>query len=134
MPNFICPFSVGFYLKRRYHKSRILNLQEEELNNGNFKLHLEALKISQNELLYLENSPNYCYNNDTIGVPGTLDRTCVRPRKGQKMPKWHRRSCRRLCTQCGLVVKKREIVIETSCNCHFHYGVVKSGVRTVSEH
>ncbi|RXN22101.1 lymphocyte cytosolic 2-like isoform X1 [Labeo rohita] len=75
--------------------------------------------IARTELIYLEDSPDYCAKNLSLGLPGTEGRECVQ--HGESLTQWERRSCRRLCHECGLRVEERRTEIVSSCNCKFHW-------------
>ncbi|KAJ8418213.1 hypothetical protein AAFF_G00139220 [Aldrovandia affinis] len=75
--------------------------------------------ISRKELVHLEDSPDYCLENKTLGLPGTEGRECVR--KGKNLSRWEKRSCKRLCGECGLAVEERKADMVSSCNCKFHW-------------
>lgn len=76
--------------------------------------------LSPNNLVYLEASPDYCVINTTNGVQGTLGRECSRAR-GQHLTKAEKRSCKTLCKQCGLQVKKTMAHVTENCNCKFKW-------------
>jgi wingless-type MMTV integration site family protein 8 len=86
-----------------------------------------SLDFPKRDLVYLERSPDYCSANSTVGTYGTAGRECLRkPRdasdhNGNDMEAWEHRSCKRLCTKCGLQVVKTKIVVESSCNCQFQW-------------
>ena len=75
--------------------------------------------ISTRELVHLEDSPDYCLENKTLGLLGTEGRECLR--RGRALGRWERRSCRRLCGDCGLAVEERRAETVSSCNCKFHW-------------
>ena len=88
------------------------------------------LDFPKRDLVYLEKSPNYCRANNTLGTTGTAGRECLRkPRRGDiiselignEVSAWEHRSCKRLCTKCGLQVVKTKILVESSCNCQFQW-------------
>lgn len=104
-----------------YVRGKLLDVQT---NNGGEDVEAENLK--KRNLVYLEKSPDYCNANATLGTRGTEGRECLRrPKDGSSSDKetdaWEHRSCKRLCTKCGLEVKKTKIVVESSCNCQFQW-------------
>ncbi|KAL0175903.1 hypothetical protein M9458_028233, partial [Cirrhinus mrigala] len=66
--------------------------------------------IARTELIYLEDSPDYCAKNLSLGLPGTEGRECIQ----------HGESLTQLCQECGLRVEERRTEIVSSCNCKFH--------------
>ena len=75
--------------------------------------------ISRMERVHLEYSPDYGLENRTRGMPGTKGRECLK--KGKRLSKWEKRSCKRLCGECGLAVEERKAEMVSSCNCKFHW-------------
>ncbi|NWS54212.1 WNT8C protein, partial [Chunga burmeisteri] len=67
----------------------------------------------------LEDSPDYCTNTHTHGHHGTEGRETHTHTKN--LSQWEKRSCRRLCTECGLRVEERRTEVVASCNCKFHW-------------
>ncbi|XP_064631758.1 protein Wnt-8b-like isoform X2 [Lineus longissimus] len=112
--------AVGSYLKKKYQRAKMVDFQDGKLNIA--RNSERRMRISKTDLLYLESSPDYCRVNVTAGTYGTLGRECVRPlKKGDKLDRWERRSCKFLCKTCGLRVKKKVIEDHVSCNCKFHW-------------
>lgn len=66
-------------------------------------------------LLYLDESPNYCRRNETVGSLGTAGRECDPLTNGTS------NSCDNLCTQCGRQYRKLAYTFWKSCNCRFRY-------------
>lgn len=100
-------------------------LSEEEsstsLNNTIDEVVFNPLKdISKSRLVYSEKSPNYCIANSSLGSTGTLGRHCS-DRKGKDVSKEEKRSCRKLCKQCGYIVKKDIEKGSQRCNCTFQW-------------
>ena len=115
--------SIGNYLKRKYHRAVRVEFQNGALyKTKSSRRDIPAIK--KTDLVYVENSPDYCRINNTLGTYGRLGRECARTKsdteKG-KATRWKRRSCRTLCTDCGLSVKKYMTKVQTKCNCKFHW-------------
>ncbi|XP_063244197.1 protein Wnt-8b-like [Bacillus rossius redtenbacheri] len=90
---------------------------------GNGGASSSGQKISEakiKHLVYLQESPNYCYPNSSTGWPGTRGRTCSRPR-GDNATAEERRSCRRLCRSCGYRVHRVLREVRSACNCSFQW-------------
>ncbi|KAM4732647.1 protein Wnt-8a-like [Anableps anableps] len=115
---------VGNYLRVKYQQARKLEMDKKPMRAGNSadsrRATAQAFRsISRTELVYLEDSPNYCITNQSLGLLGTEGRECL---KGDRnVSQWERRSCRRLCYECGLRVVKRRTEVVSSCNCKFHW-------------
>ena len=66
--------------------------------------------ISDNELVFVSKSPNFCRQNFRLGIPGTRGRRCVRGQKGSS-------GCGHLCCGRGYsVLVERRI---EACECKF---------------
>lgn len=65
-------------------------------------------------LAYTEDSPDYCSQNLTIG------RICSK-RKGNDVSQEEKKSCRNLCRNCGLRIKRQKKKVSRQCNCRFQW-------------
>ncbi|KOX77372.1 Protein Wnt-1 [Melipona quadrifasciata] len=65
---------------------------------------------NKTDLVYLEDSPDYCEKNITLGIPGTRGRICNRTSFGLD-------GCRLLC--CGRGYQTRVRDVTEKCNCRF---------------
>ncbi|KTG40955.1 hypothetical protein cypCar_00016636 [Cyprinus carpio] len=115
---------IGNYLKVKHDQAQKLELDKRRMRAGNSADNRVAMadafgSIARTELIYLEDSPDYCAKNLSLGLPGTEGRECVQ--HGESLTQWERRSCRRLCHECGLRVEERRTEIVSSCNCKFHW-------------
>lgn len=111
---------IGNYLKAKHHEAQKLDLDKKLNSADNQGAFADAMGgIAQTELIYLEESPDYCRRNTSLGLYGTEGRECVQQRDG--MSQRERRSCRRLCHDCGLRVEERRTEVASSCNCKFHW-------------
>ncbi|XP_072289910.1 protein Wnt-8a-like [Eucyclogobius newberryi] len=113
---------VGNHLKQKYKRAKKLEMDKKPARVGNSAVHRGARGltlggIAKTELIYLEDSPDYCVRNQSLGYRGTEGRECVRSGKNA----WEKRSCRRLCYGCGLRVVEKRIDVVSSCNCKFHW-------------
>lgn len=115
---------VGNYLKGKYEHAKKLEMDKRPVRDGNSADNRGAIaqtfrSIPRTELIYLEDSPDYCVKNQSLEFHGTEGRECL---KGDKsMSQWERKSCRRLCYECGLRVTEKRIDVVSSCNCKFHW-------------
>ncbi|KAL1492042.1 hypothetical protein ABEB36_012544 [Hypothenemus hampei] len=121
------PFhEIARKLKERYQKAHRLNEESVEMwvAGSNSVKREESQNADQltpkNGLVYLEDSPNYCFANDTYNWPGTEGRACSKS-KHPNLSKAERLSCKTLCKSCGHQVKKATRTVKTRCNCSFEY-------------
>ncbi|KAM9803681.1 protein Wnt-8b [Neosynchiropus ocellatus] len=112
---------VGNYLKEKYNRALKVDLLRGAGNSAASRGAIADTfsSISRKELVHLEDSPDYCLENRTLGLPGMEGRECVK--KGKNLSKWEKRSCKRLCGECGLAVEERKAETVSSCNCKFHW-------------
>ncbi|TNN29635.1 Protein Wnt-8a [Liparis tanakae] len=115
---------IGNYLRGKHDQAQKLDVDRKRMRAGNSADNRGAVVdafggVAQTELLYLEDSPDYCRRNTSLGLYGTEGRECVQHADG--LTPWERRSCRRLCHECGLRVDERRADAVSSCNCKFHW-------------
>ncbi|KAM9133246.1 protein Wnt-8b [Pangshura tecta] len=112
---------VGTYLKEKYHKALKVDLLQGAGNSAASRGAIAETfsSISKKELVHLEDSTDYCLENKTLGLLGTEGRECLK--RGKALSRWEKRSCRRLCGDCGLAVEERRAEMVSSCNCKFHW-------------
>ncbi|XP_062405878.1 protein Wnt-8a-like, partial [Sardina pilchardus] len=116
---------VGNYLKVKHDQAQVLEMDKRRLRAGNSADNRGALadafsSIARTELIYLEDSPDYCTRNLSLGLHGTEGRECLQ-NSDVSLSQWERRSCRRLCHECGLRVEQRRVETSSSCNCKFQW-------------
>ncbi|XP_058023841.1 protein Wnt-8a [Ahaetulla prasina] len=115
---------VGNYLKKKYNQAQKLELDKRRIRAGNSA---ESRGMSSEpfntmhaaDLVFLEDSPDYCIKNISLGLYGTEGRECLQ--SGKNLTQWEKRSCKRLCVECGHKIEEKQIEIVTSCNCKFHW-------------
>ncbi|XP_067374821.1 protein Wnt-8a-like [Channa argus] len=108
---------IGNYLKIKHSQAQKLDTDNRRMRAGAIA---EALgSIAQTELIYLEDSPDYCRSNVSLGLYGTEGRECMQ--HGEGLTQREKRSCRRLCHECGLRVEEKRTEVVSSCNCKFHW-------------
>ncbi|XP_069552966.1 protein Wnt-8-like isoform X2 [Brachyistius frenatus] len=115
---------IGNYLKIKHSQAQKLYINQKRMRTGNSADNRGAIvaafgSIAQTELIYLEDSPDYCGKNTSSGMYGTEGRECLQHAEG--LTQWERRSCRRLCHECGLRVDERRTEVVSSCKCKFHW-------------
>ncbi|WAR09997.1 WNT1-like protein, partial [Mya arenaria] len=109
---------VGDILKDRFDGASRVNLGN---NNGGRrdrkKLRLEPVnpnlkRPDKRDLVYFDESPNFCDNNEEIGFPGTSGRECNASSIGID-------GCDLLC--CGRGHKSESYTVKERCSCTFHW-------------
>ncbi|KAI1898405.1 hypothetical protein AGOR_G00072000 [Albula goreensis] len=115
---------VGNYLKVKHDQAQKFEVDKRRVRAGNSADNRGAMAdafstIARTELIYLEDSPDYCKKNVSLGLHGTEGRECLQG--GKNLSQWEKRSCRRLCYDCGLKVEERRTETVSSCNCKFHW-------------
>ncbi|XP_044762405.1 protein Wnt-8b-like [Coccinella septempunctata] len=73
-------------------------------------------KIKTKQLVYLDESPDYCIPDESRGWPGTLGRLC---NKENVTDPEERKSCQNLCRSCGYNLRKEIRYKQKRCNCIF---------------
>ncbi|XP_068596898.1 protein Wnt-8a-like [Brachionichthys hirsutus] len=116
---------VGNYLKMKYNHAKKLDLDKKPARAGNSADNRGGIAnsfrgIARTELIYLEDSPDYCVKNQSLEFQGTEGRECLKGDKSTSLQR-ERKSCRRLCHECGLRVVAKRIEVVSSCNCKFHW-------------
>ncbi|XP_062045934.1 protein Wnt-8a [Lepus europaeus] len=115
---------MGDYLKAKYDRALKIEMDKRRLRAGNSAeghwAPTEAfLPSAEAELVFLEESPDYCTRNSSLGIQGTEGRECLQ--HSHNTSRRERRSCGRLCSECGLQVQERRTEATSSCNCKFHW-------------
>ncbi|MGH0116383.1 UNVERIFIED_CONTAM: hypothetical protein FKN15_035687 [Acipenser sinensis] len=115
---------IGNYLKLKHDHAQKLEMDKRRMRAGNSADNRGAIAeafstTARTELIYLEDSPDYCEKNASLGFLGTEGRECLQ--SGDNLSQWEKRSCRRLCHECGLKVEERRSEIISSCNCKFQW-------------
>lgn len=103
---------VGDYL-RRQHRTAIKVGAPSASETDPVQLGKELSRTKPTKLVFVDPSPDYCYENTQAGINGTLGRYC---KPGQQQ-----NSCDRLCTRCGYRIKRETIQVERQCDCRFKY-------------
>ena len=66
--------------------------------------------LSTKNMVYIEESPDFCSRNTTLGIPGTARRQCIKDSKGED-------GCELLC--CGQGHYELRVVKREQCHCKF---------------
>ncbi|NP_999832.1 Wnt8 protein [Strongylocentrotus purpuratus] len=130
---------IGDEIKRKYFQAVRVDFVRGKLIDGNsaedrFPQAVVSASHNRRDLVFLDQSPDYCRANLTIGVTGTAGRECMVREdvtevsssssltKDSTSPssfRWVKQSCSRLCRSCGMVIRKTQVIITSSCNCNF---------------
>lgn len=115
---------VGTLLKKKYKRSKDIRNTHRFIQSSNKVRHPRVTRISKHDLIYFEDSPNYCETDNSIGYLGTLGRECLKIEKGanrSSVSKFLRHSCKRLCKNCGHRVGKLVFEESYKCDCEFKW-------------
>ncbi|XP_017356472.1 protein Wnt-8a [Cebus imitator] len=115
---------MGDYLKAKYDRALKIEMDKRQLRAGNSAESHWApseafLPSAETELIFLEESPDYCTHNSSLGIYGTEGRECLQ--NSHNTSRWEQCSCGSLCTECGLQVEERRTEVISSCNCKFQW-------------
>ncbi|XP_045519135.1 protein Wnt-5b-like isoform X1 [Pieris brassicae] len=100
---------IGDYLHEKYEGATEVKVSRRgklRVGNPNYSL------PTPQDLVYLEESPNYCIKNETLGSFGTTGRNCNRTSPGID-------GCAIMC--CGRGYNTKRAVIKERCDCKFHW-------------
>lgn len=95
-----------------------------ETNLESYRIHLESALQKRpmcrgtpdtNHFVYVEDSPNYCIANPSVGSLGTRGREC------DPHSTTGANSCQKLCTTCGWSHTNVTQLVEKNCYCSFIY-------------
>ncbi|CAG9792502.1 unnamed protein product [Diatraea saccharalis] len=100
---------IGDYLKEKYDGATEVKVSRR----GRLRLsHPRNDLPTVLDLVYLEESPNYCVKNDTLGSLGTSGRECNRTSAGIN-------GCSLMC--CGRGYNTMKVTLRERCGCKFHW-------------
>ncbi|XP_019371378.1 PREDICTED: protein Wnt-5b [Gavialis gangeticus] len=100
---------VGDLLKEKYDSAAAMRISRKgklELVNNRFNM------PTQEDLVYVDPSPDYCLRNETTGSLGTQGRLCNKTSEGMD-------GCELMC--CGRGYDQFKSVQVERCNCKFHW-------------
>ncbi|XP_077294010.1 protein Wnt-5b-like [Arctopsyche grandis] len=116
---------IGDYLRDKYDGATEVKVSKRG------KLQIKDPRYSlptAQDLVYLEESPNYCVKNLTVGSLGTSGRVCNRTSPGMD-------GCDLMC--CGRGYNTMKTTVKERCECKFHwccYVECKTCVHTIDVH
>lgn len=115
---------IGSLLRKKYKRSKDIRHMRGFRHYSNKVTHPKVTRISKHDLVYFEDSPNYCETDNSIGYLGTLGRECLKLEKGANktsVKKFLRNSCKRLCKNCGHKIGKVSYADVYKCDCEFKW-------------
>ena len=101
---------VGDYLKEKYDAA--IEVRYESRQNQLRARHKRYSKPTKEDLVYIEDSPNYCAANSRYGLLGTRGRQCNKNSHGPD-------GCRIMCCGRGYYIQKS--IKEEKCKCKFQW-------------
>ena len=101
---------VGDYLKDKYDSA--IEVRYESRQNQLKARHRRFSKPTKEDLIYIEDSPNYCDADAKAGVLGTSGRQCNKNSNGPD-------GCRIMCCGRGYFIQKT--IKEEKCKCKFQW-------------
>lgn len=106
----LAPFrEIGDIVKDKYDGATEVKINRR----GRLQVKYSQFNIpTANDLVYLNDSPDYCKKNRTLGSSGTHGRMCNRTSVGVD-------GCNIMC--CGRGYNSRRAIIEERCKCKFHW-------------
>nr|CAD7425623.1 unnamed protein product [Timema monikensis] len=106
----LAPFrEIGDYLKDKYDGATEVRV------NRRGRLQIRDPRFNRptaNDLIYIDESPNYCVRNLSVGSLGTQGRVCNRTSHGME-------GCNLMC--CGRGYNTQKITVRERCECKFHW-------------
>ncbi|XP_049855392.1 protein Wnt-8b-like [Schistocerca gregaria] len=110
---------VAARLERLYHDAIRINYDEQlgSIALGNSAT-MDHPDVSPEQLIYIEQSPNYCLPNRTSGWHGVRGRSCPKEVLDSGEVKDH---CRDLCAACGFAVSQDARIQTVPCHCDFQW-------------
>ncbi|XP_036347094.1 protein Wnt-5-like [Rhagoletis pomonella] len=100
---------IGDYLREKYEESTEVKLNKR----GRLQVKDPQFKVpTAHDLVYLDESPDWCRNSRQLQWPGTHGRICNKTSSGLD-------GCGILC--CGRGYNTKNIVVRERCNCKFHW-------------
>ncbi|XP_040566218.1 protein Wnt-5b [Lepeophtheirus salmonis] len=106
----LSPFrKVGDYLQDKYK----IATKVRSTRQGRLKVRKRSGIIpTANDLIFIDQSPNYCHPNSTTGSLGTQSRRCNKNSKGPD-------GCQQMCCRRGYTTLRTRI--KERCKCKFHW-------------
>ncbi|XP_033248409.1 protein Wnt-5-like isoform X1 [Drosophila miranda] len=100
---------IGDYLREKYEEATKVKINKR----GRLQVKDSQFKVpTAHDLIYIDESPDWCRSNYVLHWPGTHGRVCHKSSSGLD-------SCAILC--CGRGYNTKNIVVHERCNCKFHW-------------
>lgn len=88
-------------------------------------MNMDHLLLSDMEMVYLDESPNYCSSPKNLkgkakkshAWESVRGRTCATSQSSED----EKQACSDLCADCGLRMRWKEVTAKRSCNCKFNW-------------
>ncbi len=107
----MAPFhEIGNLIKEKYDNAVEVRMQPKA--NQLRVRHSRSTRPSNEDLVYLDESPDYCLANPKLDILGTRGRQCNKTSSGPD-------SCRVMCCGRGHTMKK--VIKEEKCKCKFQW-------------
>ncbi|KAM3609484.1 uncharacterized protein V6R79_015615 [Siganus canaliculatus] len=101
---------TGDHLRKRYNGA--VQVAVNQYGTGFTAAHAHFKRPSKNDLVYFEDSPDYCVRDHESGSMGTAGRVCNRTSRGVD-------GCEVMC--CGRGYDTSRVSRTTKCECKFHW-------------
>nr|BDP28883.1 Wnt2 protein [Cladonema pacificum] len=101
-------YTVGDFLQQKYHGAVFVTL--DQMKNTLVPRNIGVPMHTETELVYLEESPDYCVKNLKEGTLGVAGRRCNRTSPGPD-------GCDIMC--CGMGFHTKKVWMESNCKCKF---------------
>lgn len=101
---------VGDYLKEKYDAA--IEVRYESRQNQLRARHRRFSKPTKEDLIYIDDSPNYCAPHSELGLLGTQGRVCNKNSNGPD-------GCRIMCCGRGYFIQRS--IREEKCKCKFQW-------------
>ncbi|KAH8373056.1 hypothetical protein KR009_011195, partial [Drosophila setifemur] len=100
---------IGDYLREKYEEATKVKINKR----GRLQVKDSQFKVpTAHDLIYLDESPDWCRTSYMLQWPGTHGRVCRKNSSGLE-------SCAILC--CGRGYNTKNIIVKERCNCKFHW-------------
>ncbi|XP_018111358.2 protein Wnt-2 [Xenopus laevis] len=100
----------GDYLRKKYNGAIQVVMNQD--GTGFTVANKQFKKPTNNDLVYFENSPDYCVRDRDVGSLGTAGRICNQTSRGMD-------SCEVMC--CGRGYNTARVIKMLKCECKFHW-------------
>lgn len=108
---------IGDLLRKKYVNTMRISPRMKSSSGGRVAANLvlsadPTKKPASTQLVFLNDSKDYCLRDEKTGISGTEGRECNRTSKGED-------SCEMMC--CGRGYNTHRVVMDRKCRCKFHW-------------